>query len=167
MATVRKPLVLISGDFAELPPADALGHTGIGARVYNSANQSIANAGVGDVITFNTEVFDNDAIHDNVTNNSRLTCKTAGLYVIYATVIFASNPTGVRAVDIRLNGTSNIGENQVAAGSNVLTVSVGTLYPLIVGDYIEVVAYQSSGGALNSLASGQTGPALMMGRLGS
>src|SRR5262245_40483526 len=69
------------------------GQTVPAARAYHSANQSI-NSGTNTTLNFDSERFDSDTIHDNVTNNSRLTCKTAGKYLICCNVRWASNATG-------------------------------------------------------------------------
>jgi hypothetical protein len=46
-----------------------------GCLVYKSAVQTVA-AGNTDVLTWNTETYDTDVIHDTVTNNSRLIVPT-------------------------------------------------------------------------------------------
>src|SRR4051794_16526480 len=51
--------------------------------VYNDAAQSIPD-GALTALTFNTEHFDTDSIHSTSSNTSRLTCQTAGIYVITA-----------------------------------------------------------------------------------
>src|SRR4029077_20051578 len=76
------------------------------ARVFHSANQSITTA-TETTLAFDSERFDTDTIHDTVTNNSRLTCKHAGVYVIGAHVQFDSGAAGgARYVSIMLNGTT-------------------------------------------------------------
>ena len=119
------------------------------ARVYNSAAISISH-NLDTVLTFNSECFDTDAIHDTITNPSRLVCKTAGLYLIVGHVRFASNPTGFRYIYIRVNGTTSLGVQETPAVSGVPTIlSVATLYQLAVNDYVELVVFQNSGAALN------------------
>lgn len=223
------------------------------ARVGASANQSISN-NTTTAITFNIEQFDNDAIHDNVTNNTRLTCKTPGRYLIGGSVRWASSAPGQRTLAIRLNGTTRLvnvdgpvdhiqvgtatwdpaslangasavvsvtvtgallgdpayaGLTSIAATGWTITAAViatntvevritnntggtvdlasGTVravvqttsaanpgqlvvttYDLIVGDYVELTAYQDSGAAVNVLtlggavAGGQESPQLWM-----
>jgi hypothetical protein len=134
-------------------------------RVYHNANQSIADD-TYTTLAFNSERFDTDTIHDTVTNNERLTCKTAGKYLIAVNLLFASNNTGGRTVALILNGATNIGRQSCAADPAQETgVSVSTVYDLAVGDYITVMAYQSSGGALNVVAAGNQSPEFMMVRI--
>lgn len=135
------------------------------ARVFHNAAQSINN-NTTTILAFNSERFDTDTIHDTVTNNSRLTCKTAGKYIVSATIGFASNATGVREVDVKLNGTTNIArriENAVNGDNHYTTVD--SLYDLAVNDYLEIAVVQTSGGALNVLSSGNSSPEFGMVRV--
>lgn len=121
------------------------------ARAYKSASQSI-NTGTFTAIAFDTESFDTDTIHDNATNNTRFTCKTAGKYLIIGQIAYDSNATGYRAAFIKHNNTTYIGKSQIAAFSGDQTiVSVSSIYDLAINDYVELTAYQTSGGALNAL----------------
>jgi len=135
-------------------------------RVYHNANQSIAN-GVSTILAFNSERFDTDAIHNTVSNNSRLTCKTAGLYVISVTLLFATNAVGIRGVHFKLNGTTLIcvqgGDAQSVYETNLTAT---TIYQLATNDYVEIQVYQNSGGALNLEYYANTSPEFMMARVG-
>lgn len=126
------------------------------ARVYNSGNQSIANSSLT-TLNFNSENYDTDNIHDNTTNPSRLTCKTAGIYQIIAHVSFASNPTGYRRVVVIYNGGGIAAEAFIPAvtGGSTVVVVAGN-YKLAVGDYIELRAQQNSGGALDVISGSGT-----------
>lgn len=127
----------------------------IGARAYNSANLSIPH-NTSTNLTFNSERYDTDPngeIHSTASNTGRLTCRTAGKYLLAATVAFDANATGVRSISLLLNGASFIAQVQLpSAGSTFATsLSIATLYDLAAGDYVEVAAFQTSGGALNVL----------------
>ena len=142
-------------------------------RVTHNATQTLT-TGLNGVLAFNTERYDQaggsaDTMHDTVTNNSRLTCRYAGVYSIKGMVEFAFNATGVRTVQIRLNGTTNIGtarEQAVTSGSNTTIVQVVSEYVLAVNDYVELLAFQDSGGNLNATVSGNYAPEFMMVRVG-
>lgn len=137
-----------------------------GARVCHNAAQSIANASYV-TLAFNTERFDTDTIHDTVTNNERLTCKTAGKYLIVVNVLFDANVTGTRELILILNGATNIGRQTAPASATQQTgVTVATVYDLAVNDYVTVMVYQSSGGALNILAIDSYSPEFMMVKVG-
>lgn len=134
------------------------GGADISARVTHNVDQSIPN-GTVTTLAFNTESFDTDAIHDTVTNNSRLTCKTAGVYAIFGGLRFASNATGRRFALILLNGITNIAvysSNADAGGQHQMTIS--HMYKLAVNDYLELQVLQTSGGALNVDTSSDHSP---------
>src|SRR5262245_42130802 len=81
-------------------------------RVFHNANQSIATSTIT-ALAFNSERFDQagnaaDTMHDTVTNNSRLTCRYAGIYAIYASIEWAGNAAGQRNLQFRVNGTTLI-----------------------------------------------------------
>jgi len=115
------------------------------ARAFHSANQIIATATIA-ILALDSERFDTDTIHDTVTNNSRLTCKTAGKYQITAQVRWDSSNTGTyRGVGIRLNGTTFIGFDLSPPPAQPLRQNVTTLYDLAVNDYVEVEVEHDSG----------------------
>lgn len=135
------------------------------ARVYHSVAQSIAD-GVLTALAFDTERYDTDTIHDTVTNNTRLTCKTAGKYRITANVGFAANGTGARELTIRLNGTTRIcSELRMGFATYENVMHVSTEWNLAVNDYVEAYVYQNSGAALNVNASSAYSPEFMMTRV--
>lgn len=134
-------------------------------RVYNSENISIPNNEVT-TLTFDSERWDTDSIHDLVTNPERLTCKTAGRYVIMAQAQFYINTTGRRMIRLRVNGFS-IGfdeRNPVTVGANSPLLAQ-TIFDFAVGDYVTVQVYQTSGNALNILSVAKYSPEFMMARI--
>jgi hypothetical protein len=138
-----------------------------GAKAWNNVAQSIAN-NTETVASFNSEDFDTDTIHDAVTNNSRLTCKTAGKYLVVANIIFDVSSTGNRNIYIRQNGgTNRYGEiTQGAIAGEWTFVNTATVLQLNVNDYVELVAKQTSGGALSLVSASQRGPYLSMVKVG-
>lgn len=138
----------------------------VGARVHNNAPITLT-TGVPTALTFNSERFDSGSVHSTSVNTSRLTAPVAGTYDIKGHASFAANATGVRNLDIRLNGTTVIASQlQPAASGIITTVSVPTTYQLAANDYVELVAFQSSGGDLNVNAAGNYSPEFVMYRLG-
>jgi len=57
-----------------------------------------------------TEDFDTDGMHDTVTNNSRITPTTAGIYLFTATVQFPSVAGGTRQVAISINRSTVVAQ---------------------------------------------------------
>jgi hypothetical protein len=137
--------------------------SGIGVRVYNSSDISIGTTS-DTALTFNSERWDTDNIHDTVSNTGRLTCKTAGKYMIVGGIDFALNSSGIRQIFIRLNGTTDIGRGgdaSTSANTNYRK-QVTSIYELSVDDYVELIVYQNSGGDLDILSVGNRSPEFMM-----
>ena len=167
MATVPVPRTWVNGEFV----TDAImnGSTGIrdaldflldppGAQVRRGTAQSIPN-NTATAIVFDTEDLDNDGMHSLVTNPSRLTCVTPGRYLVSGNIPYDVNAaTGTREVRVVKNGAASA----VAGGRLMTAVSSATVgttcalsaleVSLDVGDYLELVALQVSGGSLNTFA---------------
>lgn len=129
-----------------------------GARVYHSVNQSIPNA-TYQPLAFDSEHADIDGCHDTVTNNSRITIQTPGVYFLSGAITFALNGTGERQIAIRLNGSTQIAKNGEvqASASYWCHLTIATAYWLNAGDYVELLGMQSSGAALDVLAQNSGG----------
>lgn len=138
----------------------------VGARVYHNAGQSIGNAALT-VVAFNSERWDTHASHDNATNNSRLTATVAGKYLILAHIEWQSNATGDRLLILRHNGTTFISSQFIrATGGFETRHDIITEWPLAAGDYVELLAYQNSGGSLNVNSGASYSPEFMFRRVG-
>ncbi len=136
-------------DDLQTPPA---------ASLYRSTAQSLANATIT-AILFDAEEEDTDNGHSTSTNTSRYIAARAGLYLVSGNVNFAANGTGLRWVAVAKNGA------EVRAGSATTpgtTNAVGSrivtpvkVVRLAVNDYVELQAWQDSGGSLSTaVASG-------------
>ena len=126
--------------------AIAGGSTDISCRVYAGGATSLSTTFAS--IAFNTENFDTDTMHDNSTNNSRITIKTAGKYSIGGQINIAANSAlGVRLL---LNGGSVIG--RIFQGNSGATegANIDTIYDFAVNDYIELQGAVGSGTATTS-----------------
>lgn len=113
----------------------------------NSANQVIP-TGTWTSVTFDTEKFDTDTMHEGSTHPSRITCNTAGIYICGGGWEIA---TSTASFDVRvfLNNTSVVAFTQQnsSVAQNVMCTG---MVQLAAGDYIELQAFQTSGGNLNS-----------------
>lgn len=142
------------GTWKSVTATTALSASFMGCRAYNSTTQSIPNA-TFTALTFNTEYYDTNAIHDTSSNTSRFTVPVggAGKWAGFATGAFASDSTSLRAMKWRLNGTDVPGvEHKLSAVSYSGTGYLSMALPPIAlneGDYLEVFVYQDSGGSLN------------------
>lgn len=138
-------------DFLANPPA---------CRARRTTNQSLTTA-VAAAIAFDAERYDTDSMHSTSVNTSRITIVTPGLYLLTGHVSFASNATGVREVYLYLNNTTRLVDvvtTPVTGDSTRVTAT--TVYKLAAADYVEMFAYQTSGGALNVEAIGNHSPEL-------
>lgn len=126
-----------------------------GVFAYNSANQSIADATLT-AVTFNSEASQDGSSHSTSTNPSRFAAQTAGKYGFTCSVYFAGSGAGMRQLAIVLNGATAtylaIDQQDGSASGNGLSASV-TGFKLAAGDYLECYVYQTSGGALNVVAT--------------
>jgi hypothetical protein len=129
-------------------------------RLTHASAQSTT-SGTGLALLFDTEVVDDGGLHSTSSNTSRITIPSdgGGFYVINGNVEFASNATGHRQLAVRLNGSTTIANVRIPAVNGAVTiVSISTMYSLADGDYIELLALQSSGGALNVNSTGDYSP---------
>lgn len=139
--------------------------TNIGCRVYSNTLQTIANNTLTG-INLNQERYDTDNMHDNAINNDRITFNTAGVYVITGHIRWASNTAGYRDVYFRLNATTIIARShQNPVTGDVTTQSLATVYRVNVGDYIQMIVVQTSGGNLDIQSAGNYSPEVAAQRL--
>ena len=137
-----------------------------GARVYNSANQSIADK-TTTALTFDSERYDNGGLHSTTSNTSRLTAQKAGKYYIWANVQLAANATGLRTLTLRRNGTTGIANLQrQGLSSPPFTETISTIAHLAAADYVEVTLYQDSGVSLSTGVYAEMFPEFAMQWLG-
>lgn len=132
-----------------------------GCRVTASAAQSIGTTLVA--VAFDTEAFDTDTMHDNVTNNTRITFTTAGYYQVTGTVVTDANAASWAG--IRLNGTtyiSKMGAGNAGASTANGTV-VTTIYNFAAADYIE---FMGAFGATQNTKSGVDGCSFVAHKIG-
>lgn len=115
--------------------------------VWSSAGQGI-NDTTWTTLGFDSEYWDDDAMHDPVTNNSRITIKTAGRYLAIGHAVFATNTTGNRGLALAQNGTTVIQMMDGALTGTELRMEISEVLQLSVGDYLELRGYQTSGGVL-------------------
>lgn len=117
-------------------------------RVRLSANTAGTATATVDPIEFDVETFDDDDWHDNVTNPSRVTVTEAGKYRVKGSIEYATNATGIRQARIHINGTFKTYGIMPAMSSGNTVVDVSDTFELAANDYIELAAYQTSGGGL-------------------
>lgn len=117
----------------------------VSCRVTMSAPQVVSNA-TDVLITWNQESYDTDDMHDNMTNNSRITVQVAGKYSVMAQASWADNSVGMRELSILKNSVV-VGVVRHLADGNAQHV-VSFVDECAVGDFLELSVNQDSGGNL-------------------
>lgn len=127
-------------------------------RVTNVADQVIATS-TRTVLTFDTEDYDNNALHSTSSNTSRLTCPVSGLYHIFGQITFTASAAGnIRLSDIFFNNTAMLAQGSATPNAAARGFpNVSTQYRMTVGDYVELRAFQDTGGNLNVQGSTSAG----------
>lgn len=150
----------------------ALGHLAaeggeIAPRANRSTDQSIANA-TDTAISF--DAVNNDAWGCwSAGNAARLTAPVSGRYMAVGQVAFAANGTGFRRIWIEKNATSTVGRSELPtalAGSAMWLNVTAHSFDMVQGDYIRLMVYQNSGGALLANSASTVAPALSLIYLG-
>ena len=128
----------------------------IGCSVYNSAGQSLANETLV-ALTWDSELYDTDAIHSTATNTSRFTVPSGlgGKWLLNVHIGWVSGNAGYRGLRPRINGTDNGFVYNYTAGTGIST-EYSLVYNLSAADYIEIMGDQSSGGSLSTGGTGAT-----------
>lgn len=96
-----------------------------------------------------------NGFYDKTSSLSRLTIPSggAGIYRVEVNLHFVANNTGARAGGIRINGAGGerylVNQAAPAAGGHTGDLCFSSTFNASATDYVEVLAFQSSGGALN------------------
>lgn len=119
-------------------------------RIFHNAAQSVNNA-TDTTPAFNSERFDTDSMHDNATNNSRITFTTAGVYLLTAQVEWASAADyTLNYIYFHVNGVTSISVSDPGTANVVNTArwnNVSTVYKFAAADYVELRVHQRNGAA--------------------
>lgn len=138
---------------------------GILASVTRTALQTLSTSTVTP-ISFSAAGVNWGAMWSSTTNPTRLTCRVPGIYRACGGTVYAANATGDRLTAVQKNGSTITGSQQrtnAVSGGGYTAHSVAVPpFALAAGDYIELVAYQASGGNLDATLS-----ALSLERLGA
>lgn len=156
--SVANPYVITSEFICETP--ESLNPS---VRAFHSVDQSIPHDTVT-ALSFNSERFDNDTMHDLVVNNGRITFTTAGVYQVSFNGALAA-ASDYNYIDIRIGivGGSDIARHSFGdldTSSPPIAFSISTLYKFTAGQQIAVSAYQlnAASAARNMIAAGNYSP---------
>lgn len=138
-------------DFLANPPA---------CRVYNNAALTHTASGGWQVLSgLNSERYDTDNMHSTAALTTRITFNTAGMYVVGGNIDWAANVTGIRGLKVVLGGVTDLVSDYRNANSAFGTgIAISTVYKFAATNYIELFAFQNSGGNLGITATGNFSP---------
>ena len=142
----------------------------VSVRVFNSADITVPNMSPGEwtSLTFNSERWDTANLHETTTNSGRLKASVVGKYYIFANITWESPiASGLWGLRLQLNGKTVIAEQSLpnTAAPFRISMSVGTLYALAAGDYVDVQVFQNSGNPLLIRSIPATSPEFGMARV--
>lgn len=115
-----------------------------------ASSMNFATGGSGTNLTMPTEDFDTDTIHDISSNTDRLTCKTAGVYIVTGRIVLAYVATGSsRILSLMKNGSAVEGNTFLPTdGFGTQYARLNTIVKLAVNDYIALNVYHDRGSNL-------------------
>lgn len=124
-------------------------------RAQTNTAQTVTSSG-NPIITFEQEAYDTDTMHDNSTNNGRITFTTAGVYLVWGKVLWDddTNSTGFRQITIERNGvgTDEAIDRRSPTGVAGEFTTNHVMYEdtFVATDYVELHASQNSGVTLST-----------------
>ncbi|GEM_PF-5178464 len=137
-------------------------------RLVQQSAQSIGTSDTPLTFGASSENYDPFSLHDEVTNNTRITVDRAGIWLVKGTVFLSASttPTALTAT-ISVNGAVQPARSRSKpAATNVsMSQEVTEILSLALGDYLELLG-TSTGGAVNSNVGGSFASTLMARYLG-
>lgn len=126
------------------------------ASVYQSVDQNTITVNTWQVLNFGAELFDTDGIHDNVTNNSRLTLPLIGKWIVWGALyneysgITTPAQQGLRIhVNGLAGGANDIWGYNLASAAGATTAGIATsaiITVTAITDYVELAAIVTGAG---------------------
>lgn len=130
-------------------------------RAFNSANITVGSASLS-VLNLDSERFDTQAMHSTVSNTGRITAPTGwgGIYVFGGGINWQASAAGTkRQLALKLNSATVVALVTIPVPTAILIdMNIHAVYSLAAGDYVEMLAYQDTGGNLNCQSSANNGP---------
>lgn len=122
------------------------------ARLRHLTAQTILTA-TWTALNYSIEDYDSNAMHSGG-DNTRITCVKDGIYHFEGNISFAASATGTRGIGFRKNGSGSgptEGRVLVRASDSVSTsLHISTDISMVVSDYLQVMAFQDTGGNLDT-----------------
>lgn len=116
-------------------------------RVFQTGAQTVPDGTLTN-LTFDSERYDTDSMHSTVSNTSRITFNTAGIYLVTGHIAFVGFDYNSLYIAVMLNGTTliaaNINNDFTDAAMNVYAASISTAYKFAVNDFVELRIWQNN-----------------------
>jgi len=123
------------------------------ARVNRSSYQALT-SGVGLYLIPDTKVWDNNVFWNPLSDQSRLTVRACGLYLVHATALYTGVSGGRRELFLDVNRTAEIaGDRALAPNTNLVEQSVDTIWYFNPDDYVEARSVVNANGVTVQLRS--------------
>lgn len=123
------------------------------AHAYRSASISVPTSTLT-AITWNTDLYDTDSIHDTASVTSRFTVPTgmAGMWFVSYSLAFDPSGTGTRTTFLLTSAGSRRYAEQThnADGSSIQMNSGAAMIEMAAAEYVELWAFQDSGSTLSA-----------------
>ena len=155
-------VTMVATSRARMASQNRFRHLNSMASVTPTANQTGLAASAFTTRNYGAETFDTDGVHDNVTNNSRLTAAITGKYLAVGSIrIDGTNITTPVAAVARfiINGGTSVlygTQVQLISVSSVLMITCAALLTLTATDYVEMQgSYQGGGGTYDMVDNSQ------------
>lgn len=130
------------------------------AQLYQATAQTVPTGSTTfTAITLDGSIVDTYNGHSTSSSNSRYVSQQTGWYWVSATVAYAANTAGTRAIDIWANGAFVLGsgahtQTGPLPNSHVWGGTAAGLFYLPAGSYVEIYTWQDSGAALATNPAG-------------
>lgn len=145
----------LSVDYSYVTDSEIQGQTPPMAKARGTTDQAITTA-TWTPVTWDSEDYDSDAMHNTSTNTDRVLMNLAGRYRISAAISFESNATGLRGARlVKSDGSTDVvlaEEFRAATNGDDTSFVLTATYEMDeadVGDWVRLDVYQSSGADLD------------------
>ncbi len=121
-------------------------------RAFKSSSFSHTTSSNWMAVTLDSERYDNATVHSTSSNTERFTIPSGGggKYLMGGGLAWDTNVTGVRLAAMGINGLVTFAAEQVSvSGVTATNMGITTAYSLIAGDFVELGAWQNSGGTVS------------------
>ncbi len=95
-------------------------------------------------VPMTAEVWDNNVFWSATVNPTRMTMRSAGLYLIMATVMLNTTNAGFFAGELYVNNTTFIGGNRIPKNNQGTYLNVVGMYYFHANDYVELRVFNSA-----------------------